>query len=171
MKSLFDLAEPENSTDYDLPANTTLEKEKDKYVNYDYENEEYVDPMSDKDDFASSCKCLPSCSSIHYDSELSQTSFDIIKYYKANKAYEKRTDQYVHAFVSIYFKEDHFIESKRSELYGWINFLSNCGGFLGLLMGGSLLSLVEIFYHCTLKKMCRSRHRKFDEAAAAAEKK
>lgn len=76
--------------------------------------------------------------------------------------------------MTVYFKEDTFIESKRSELYGWVNFLANCGGklvsllhyfllcvsfflsllgFLGLLMGGSLISLVEIFYHFVLKRI------------------
>lgn len=34
----------------------------------------------------------------------------------------------VQAIVTVYFKEDTFIESKRSELYGWVNFLANCGG-------------------------------------------
>lgn len=52
----------------------------------------------------------------------------------------------------MFFKLDHFIESTRSELYDWVNFLSNCGGFLGLLMGGSLLSLVEILYHFVVKR-------------------
>lgn len=33
-----------------------------------------------------------------------------------------------HAFITILIKEEQFIESKRSELYGWTNFLSNCGG-------------------------------------------
>lgn len=32
-------------------------------------------------------------------------------------------------------------------------------GFLGLLMGGSLLSLVEIFYHFVLKRICFNRNR------------
>lgn len=30
-------------------------------------------------------------------------------------------------------------------------------GFLGLLMGGSLLSLVEIFYHLTLKRIFKRK--------------
>lgn len=125
LKNLIDLVEPENSTDYEIVANVSIDKVD---VSYDYENEEYVDPPPDKDEPVTSCKCLPSCTSIHYDSEISQTNFDIIKYYKANKAYEKSSDQYVQAFVSIYFKEEHFIESKRKELYSWINFFSNVGG-------------------------------------------
>lgn len=38
--------------------------------------------------------------------------------------------RYEHAYISIVIKEEQFIESKRSELYGWTNFLSNCGGLL-----------------------------------------
>jgi hypothetical protein len=33
-------------------------------------------------------------------------------------------------------------------------------GFLGLLMGGSLLSLVEIIYHFSLRKIFKQRARK-----------
>lgn len=53
-----------------------------------------------------------------------------LNYYliKSEKFFIYFIGRYVHAYVTIYFKEDHFIESKRSELYGWVNFLSNCGG-------------------------------------------
>lgn len=53
--------------------------------------------------------------------------------------------------ISIFFKENQFITSKRSELYGQTDFLANCGGLLGLFMGVSLLSFVEIIYFCTLR--------------------
>lgn len=87
-------------------------------------------------------------------------------------ARKKSSNKYfslVYAYLTVYFKEDTFIESKRVELYGWTNFLANCGGsinnfmvesfiilyifsgFLGLLMGGSLISLVEVLYHFILK--------------------
>ena len=36
--------------------------------------------------------------------------------------------------VNINFRDYYFIESKRSELYGWIDFMANCGGLLGLFM-------------------------------------
>lgn len=41
--------------------------------------------------------------------------------------------------------------SKRSELYGPTDFLANCGGLLGLFMGVSLLSIVEIVYYLTIR--------------------
>lgn len=59
------------------------------------------------------------------------------------------------ARLSIYFKETQFITSKRSELYGPTDFLANCGGLLGLFMGVSLLSIVEIMYYLTIRLCCR----------------
>lgn len=52
------------------------------------------------------------------------TAFEILKSFLFS---------FVHAFVTIYFKEDTFIESKRSELYGWTNFLASCGGLKNIL--------------------------------------
>ncbi|XP_061379370.1 pickpocket protein 28-like isoform X2 [Danaus plexippus] len=53
--------------------------------------------------------------------------------------------------VSIFFKEDQFITSRRSELYGQTEFLANVGGLLGLFLGFSILSLAEILYFLTLR--------------------
>lgn len=64
------------------------------------------------------------------------------------------------ARLSIFFKENQFITSKRSELYGQTDFLANCGGLLGLFMGVSLLSIVEVIYYCTLRLWCNLRARK-----------
>ena len=50
--------------------------------------------------------------------------------------------------------------SKRSELYGPVDFLANCGGLLGLFMGVSLLSIVDIIYYCSLHLVCNLRDRK-----------
>lgn len=53
--------------------------------------------------------------------------------------------------VSIFFK-DTFVEAeKRVETYTYTDFLALCGGLLGLFLGISLLSLVEIIYFATLR--------------------
>lgn len=57
--------------------------------------------------------------------------------------------------VTIFFKEDQFITSKRSQLYGTIDFLSACGGLLGLFIGSSILSLIEIVYYVLLRIICK----------------
>lgn len=69
------------------------------------------------------------------------------------------------ARLSIFFKEHQFITSRRSELYGQTDFLANCGGLLGLFMGVSALSIIEVIYYFTLRLGCtlrlrRSRKRK-----------
>lgn len=53
--------------------------------------------------------------------------------------------------LKIYFKENEFITSKRSELYGRTEFLAACGGLLGLFLGVTALSFIEIFYYFTLR--------------------
>lgn len=63
------------------------------------------------------------------------------------------------ARLAIFFKDKQFITSKRSELYGPTDFIANCGGLLGLFMGVSLLSVVEIVYHFTLRVCCNLRKR------------
>lgn len=66
------------------------------------------------------------------------------------------------AQVVIFFRDSQFITSKRSELYGPTDFLANCGGLLGLFMGVSILSLVEVAYFFTVRVWYRMK--KFREA-------
>jgi len=62
--------------------------------------------------------------------------------------------------VSIFFKEAQFLTSRRSELYGTTDFLANCGGLLGLFMGVSTLSIVELVYFCTVRLISNLRMRR-----------
>lgn len=41
---------------------------------------------------------------------------------------------------------------ERHELYGWVQFIANCGGLLGLFMGFSIVSIIEIVYYILLFK-------------------
>ncbi|XP_041982502.1 uncharacterized protein LOC121735666 [Aricia agestis] len=103
------------------------------------------------------CQCLPACTSLKYEAETSQSDFDIKKIVKILE------DNYMNMTVpnnfkmlnlKIFFKEGQFITSKRSELYGRSDFIANCGGLLGLFLGFSLLSAVEILYFSTLRIWC-----------------
>lgn len=60
-----------------------------------------------------------------------------------------------YAYIMLFFKEDQFIALKRAELFGITDFIANCGGLLGLFMGVSLLSIVEIIYFCTIRWIYR----------------
>ena len=59
-----------------------------------------------------------------------------------------------HIRLSIIFNDNEFITSIRSELYGQTEFFANCGGLLGLFMGFSFLSLIEIIYYLTIRLAC-----------------
>lgn len=105
------------------------------------------------------CGCLPACESITYDAELSMAKYDHIAHMRATGNYTKdfETRKYVRLFIS--FKDDQFITSRRSQLYGVTDFIANCGGIMGLFMGVSLLSIVEIVYFSTLRLGCNLRKR------------
>jgi len=81
------------------------------------------------------CDCLPSCTSLRYEAEISQTDFFI------------DDEEFLNARVNIYFKSSHFTRLKRYEIYGFSDFLSSTGGIFGLFLGCSVLSFIEIVYH------------------------
>ena len=54
--------------------------------------------------------------------------------------------------INVYFKDDQFIALKRHELYGWVDFIANSGGLVGLFMGFSFVSIIEIVYYIVLLK-------------------
>lgn len=79
--------------------------------------------------------CLPACSSISYDAEMSMAKLDRYAYRKAAQMFEPRTStrrRYSRIFIS--FKDEQFFSSRRSEIYGKTDFIANCGGIMGLFM-------------------------------------
>uniref|UniRef100_A0A1B0DLX5 Uncharacterized protein n=1 Tax=Phlebotomus papatasi TaxID=29031 RepID=A0A1B0DLX5_PHLPP len=99
----------------------------------------------------SDCNCLPTCTSIAYDAEISQTDMDWDKLFESLEFPKRFLEGFQSATLSIFFKDSQFITSRRSELYGLTDFVANCGGLLGLFMGVSLLSIVEIIYFCSIR--------------------
>lgn len=82
----------ENSTESNL---TIIDSEYSEYSSLNYDKEEkYRDYAFSLDDGIKSCKCLPSCSSIHYDAEVSQTHLNWMQYAKARKTYVPQNDEY-----------------------------------------------------------------------------
>ncbi|XP_073811879.1 pickpocket protein 28-like [Musca autumnalis] len=98
---------------------------------------------------AADCNCMPACTSLDYETEISEGHFDVESTQKAFQVDDMFSGKV--SLVQIYFKENQFITSKRSELYGVSDLLANFGGVFGLFMGISILSVVELFYHCTLR--------------------
>ncbi|XP_060654838.1 pickpocket protein 28 [Drosophila nasuta] len=109
------------------------------------------------------CNCLPSCTSIAYEAEISQADFDYKTVARQNpngQQQQQKQEGMKMSRVSISFKEAQFLTSRRSELYGTTDFLANCGGLLGLFMGVSTLSIVELVYFCTVRLISNLRMRR-----------
>ncbi|XP_055693357.1 pickpocket protein 28-like [Lutzomyia longipalpis] len=109
---------------------------------------------------ASRCNCLPACTSIVYEAETSPTELKWKKLLNAHNIPEEYFSEFQSVTLSIFFKDTQFITSKRSELYGLTNFIANCGGILGLFMGVSWLSIIEIIYFCSIRLFCNLRMRR-----------
>ncbi|XP_017753882.1 PREDICTED: pickpocket protein 28-like [Eufriesea mexicana] len=103
-----------------------------------------------------SCNCYPGCFEIGYNVEISQSKLmaNVIvsdNYVKKSKEYFTKNMAVVHLF----FVESQFTKYMKNDLFGFTEFLCNTGGLLGLFMGFSFLSLVEIVYFATLRLWCR----------------
>ncbi|XP_018572878.2 pickpocket protein 28-like [Anoplophora glabripennis] len=94
------------------------------------------------------CDCPPVCTSMYYNVENSQTTWDWKRHYDP----ENGTKHMSH--FQVFFKSSQFITMERNELFGITDFLANFGGLLGLFIGFSMLSLIEIIYYLTLRIIC-----------------
>lgn len=56
--------------------------------------------------------------------------------------------------LTIGFGQNEFDTIRRFQLSGPLEFLAACGGFLGLFMGISLLSIAELFYFFSIRLCC-----------------
>lgn len=77
------------------------------------------------------CNCLPSCTSIDYDLEISQADFEFTELMEAYGEDMSEFNNTSMARLVIFFKDSQFTSSKRSELYGLTDFMASCGGLLG----------------------------------------
>ncbi|XP_064212989.1 pickpocket protein 28 isoform X2 [Tribolium castaneum] len=102
----------------------------------------------------SSCNCLASCYEMNF-----ETSATYSKLYQMskNQRLENVTNEYFvknMAVLHFFFKENRYRRQIKSEIYGFTEVLSNVGGLLGLCLGFSILSLIEICYYLSLKILC-----------------
>lgn len=65
--------------------------------------------------------------------------------------------------MHIYYEQNFFRSNSKEELIGFTEFLSNTGGLLGLFLGFSVVSLIEIIYFLTLRPYCARKRQKDNE--------
>ncbi|XP_045479399.1 pickpocket protein 28-like [Harmonia axyridis] len=98
------------------------------------------------------CNCLPSCADINYLTEISKSKWSWGNAQGIHARYFKKYSKEYHASaVRVFFKTSQFFATEKSELYGATSFLSNAGGILGLFLGFSSVSLVELIYFSSIK--------------------
>jgi hypothetical protein len=103
------------------------------------------------------CDCYLECGEIEYKSEQQQNEF-------LKPLYQVKSRDYMTSFglasqIQILFKSAQFFPSILRQQLTTLDFVSYCGGSLGLFLGFSALSAVEIVYYFTLR-ICFKRLRK-----------
>lgn len=113
------------------------------------------------------CNCMAACKTIMYEADV--RAIKLVENHShtlmANKEDRNESDTNEAEFskLIVQFKEAEFLAMKRSELYGLTDFIANCGGILGLFMGVSILSFVELIYFFCIRclattKCCKRRN-------------
>lgn len=100
--------------------------------------------------------CLPACFEVNYDRELSWSKLGNGDFIMSETIPNGDVD-YIRnniAILHIYFLDNSYVGYTKSELIGFTEFLSNTGGLLGLFMGFSVISLIELIYFLSLRPYC-----------------
>ncbi|XP_063368781.1 pickpocket protein 28-like [Cydia amplana] len=111
-----------------------------------------------------SCEeCLPACTEISYYERMSSARLSkaMVEQY-AKRLSGNKTAEYVTnnmLIIHFFFEDLTFTRYTKGEIFGLTEFLSNTGGLLGLCMGFSMMSLVELIYYVTLRALCQTRRR------------
>lgn len=93
-----------------------------------------------------SCNCLTDCDSIEYEFEVIKTKQTHDNHWKVIGDIYEWVGATYYGSVVFSFGDTEYRAFKRYENYGTIAFLSNVGGLLGLFLGVSVISFIEIFY-------------------------
>ncbi|KAL1497372.1 hypothetical protein ABEB36_008353 [Hypothenemus hampei] len=101
------------------------------------------------------CYCPDMCNDIDYNVEITESDYDTPRKMATLGINVPEDKEGVSSSqLLIYFKGSTFIPQERNELFDNFDFLANVGGLLGLFIGFSLLSMVELIYFLTLRIIC-----------------
>uniref|UniRef100_A0A182PGQ2 Pickpocket n=1 Tax=Anopheles epiroticus TaxID=199890 RepID=A0A182PGQ2_9DIPT len=107
------------------------------------------------------CSCLPGCFEISYVPDLTSAEIQVGTFDTRETMLDNVKDkQYAKenlALIYIFVKDTYYRSFTKGELVGFTDFLSNVGGLLGLFLGFSIISLIEVIYFVTLRPYCAKR--------------
>ncbi|KAG4076678.1 hypothetical protein HA402_001965 [Bradysia odoriphaga] len=88
------------------------------------------------------CNCLPTCTQLSYTIQVTELV---------------RNPGDAGSVIQIRNKFPFFTKNVRTELHSLSEFFSNCGGSLGLFLGVSIFSIIELIYFCTVRLYLHSK--------------
>ncbi|XP_055621968.1 sodium channel protein Nach-like [Toxorhynchites rutilus septentrionalis] len=99
-------------------------------------------------DHGMDCDCMPSCTFLDYNvqriSSKRQNGMFVSSYFGGRNVSN-------YATLHVHFKDLFCVKYRREAFMTWDSLLASFGGIFGLCMGGSVLSIVELFYYFTVK--------------------
>lgn len=112
-----------------------------------------IDGLKDEEakSFRLKCNCLPACTSIKYDADIDRATFDRETLLKFANVSNNPIKKFHQSRVMIYFQSPLVVTLKREVQYSYTDFMAICGGLLGLFLGISALSIIELLYYSTLR--------------------
>ncbi|XP_061513414.1 pickpocket protein 28 [Anopheles gambiae] len=97
------------------------------------------------------CDCLPACTTIKYDVELSNDWLNLDAMLDAMIGGQNEMKGMEPMLLYVYFKDNKFLYIERVEYMNFNGELANFGGILALLSGMSLTSIAEILYYIVVR--------------------
>ncbi|XP_053686817.1 sodium channel protein Nach-like [Sabethes cyaneus] len=94
------------------------------------------------------CDCMPSCRFLNYNV---QSISSKRQPGALNSSYFGGRNVTNYATLHVHFKDLYCVKYRREAFMTWDSLLAAFGGIFGLCMGGSVLSIVELFYYFTVK--------------------
>ncbi|XP_028898840.2 pickpocket protein 28 [Zeugodacus cucurbitae] len=105
--------------------------------------------------------CWPACFELSYRTTLTSTTITYGQFLTADEwppeLFNSATNFSEISIVNFYYLSSILRSTTKSEMFGFTEFLSNTGGILGLFMGFSIFSIIEIVYYVTVRPYCASR--------------
>ncbi|GJQ80853.1 hypothetical protein Trydic_g14114 [Trypoxylus dichotomus] len=138
-----------NCVPYFLPKNRTTRicgKKQDNCV-------KDIKAIMEKPTMTTECDCLPSCFEISYSKSHSSNILSLKTRPKDDIIKNESLEYFVSnmAIFHFFYTDSTFTQKIKGEIYGFSEFLSNTGGLLGLFLGFSFLSAVEIGYYIFIR--------------------
>ncbi|CAG9767422.1 unnamed protein product [Ceutorhynchus assimilis] len=102
------------------------------------------------------CPCPDMCNNLDYNVEITESDYDWPRKMATLGVDVITEDQegLSSSQLLLYFKGSTFIPLERNALFETFDFLANVGGLLGLFIGFSLLSMIELVYFLSLRIIC-----------------